>query len=72
MPAERKAELFSRQSGESPVAYSAFTLYRDLGPERRSLAEVTRRLRGQQEKDGGVRLVFLSDPGGGELYRTSK
>lgn len=50
----------SRLRGESPKAYHAYTLYRDLGPKR-SLAEVTRLL-ALEQRGSGLRIVGTDEP----------
>jgi hypothetical protein len=48
-------------SGESSKAYHAYTIYRDLPPRERSLAEVTRRL-ALESRGSGLRVVGTDEP----------
>ena len=49
---------WERQPNESPEAFHAFTLYRDLGPARRSLDAVGKELEGTRT---GTAIVFAAD-----------
>ena len=59
MRTESNPSVFERQTGESTDAYSAFCKYRDLGAGRRSLADVTRMLRGEARERRGLSATLI-------------